>query len=219
MSIPVLSPIVDVSNTPYLTEYYINNAYLPKSFVGDPLNAIGWRDLVSPLDPRSGTSAPTWAVFRNGLYLYAFPSNAIREVFSNFHLQHDYYVGSPIFPHIHFTVNTTNSGVVRWGIEYTIAKGHQQAMGSIFEASTIVYVEQTVNGATDRYKHFIIEVANGISHANLEVDCIVMCRIFRDATHVNDTYPDSAFAIQSDLHYQVNRYATLNRSPNFYTTI
>ena len=40
--------------------------------------------------------------------------------------------------------------------------------------------------------------------------------VFRDATHANDTSPAAAFAFTCDVHYQSDRIATLNRSPNFY---
>jgi hypothetical protein len=177
----------------------------------------GWRDLFGGMDPRGGGSAPTWTLFRNGLYLYSFSATQMREVFASMHIDHDYAIGTPMYPHMHFTVNSTASGVVRWGFEYSVAKGHQQATGSIYGPSTIVYVEQTINGTTDQYKHFVAEVseANAIPPTNLEPDTVILMRVFRDATHPNDTYPDAVFGIQTDLHYQTSRWATKNKSPDF----
>jgi len=175
-----------------------------------------WRDLNSEIDPRSGNTAPAWTVFRNGIYFYAFSPSAMREVFSNFHFQHDYLLGSAVFAHVHFSINTQASGVVRWGIEYTIARGHQQTTGSTFPTTTTIYAEQTIVGTTDQYKHFVLDFP-GVTDSNIEPDTIMSCRLFRDATSVNDTYPDIVFGIKFDLHYQVDGYATVNRLPNFYT--
>ena len=180
--------------------------------------SYGWRDLFAPIDPRSTQSGPSWALFRDGIYLYAFNATQTREVFATFHLDHDYALGTKVYPHVHFTVNTTSSGVVRWGIEYTVAKGHQQVTGSTYGATTTVYVEHTINGATDQYKHFVSEVpeVDAIPATLLEPDSVILVRLFRDGAHPNDTYPDNVFGIQMDCHYQANTWATINKSPNFY---
>jgi hypothetical protein len=181
-------------------------------------DTYGWRDLFAPIDPRSSQSGPTWTLYRNGIYLYAFPANQTKEVFATFHLDHDYALGTAVYPHVHFTVNTTSSGVVRWGIEYTVAKGHAQVTGSTYGATTTVYVETTVTGGTDQYKHFVSEVslANAVPATLLEPDSVILVRIFRDTASPNDTYPDDVFGIQADVHYQANTWATLNKATNFY---
>lgn len=178
----------------------------------------GWKDLFGGMDPRSGVTGPTWTLFRNGIYLYAFSASQMREVFASFHIDHDYALGTVLYPHMHYTVNTTSSGVVRWGFEYTAAKGHQQSSGSIFGATTTVYVNQTINGATDQYKHFVAEVvlADAIPSTNIEPDSIILMRVFRDAANAADTYPDVVFGLQTDLHYQTARFSTPNKSPDFY---
>lgn len=178
----------------------------------------GWRDLLSSIEPRGGTNSPTWTSFRNGLYAYAFPSTKMTEVFSTYHIDHDYAMGTKVFPHLHFTVNSTVSGTVRIGFEYSVAKGHQQSVGSIFNATTTIYVNIDINGATDRYKHFVAEVSelDAIPSTLLEPDSIVMMRIFRDHTVANN-YTGNIFGLQADLHYQVGRLFTKNKSPNFYS--
>lgn len=54
------------------------------------------------------------------------------------------------------------------------------------------------------------------SYGNLEPNEIIMCRVFRDAAHANDTCTDNVFALTADLHYQCDRHSTKNRAPNFY---
>jgi hypothetical protein len=122
-----------------------------------------------------------------------------------------------MYPHVHISTNTTTSGTVRFGIEYTVAKGHQQATGSIFGPTTTVFVTATINGATDQYKHFVLEVgdANAIPSTNLEPDSMILMRVFRDNT-VAGNLAQPVFVFQADLHYRTARFATPNKAPNFY---
>jgi uncharacterized protein YqiB (DUF1249 family) len=99
-------------------------------------------------------------------------------------------------------------------IEYTLAKGHQQQK---FPATVTVYI-QTVVPANSLLTHMVSEVsdADALLSSSIEPDTVVKVRIFRDASHVNDTYPDAIHAWQSDLHYQSARIGTRHKSPNFF---
>lgn len=175
---------------------------------------IGWRDLTSDMFIRSGTSSPAVTQFRNGIYLYAFPFNQLREVFANFHIDHDYALGTSLYPHVHWAPNTTSTGTVRWGIEYTVAKGHQQ---QAFPATTTVFIEHTIS-TNMQYFHMVSEVsdAQAIPGTGIEPDTMIMMRIYRDAAHANDSFPDDVFGITVDMHYKASKFATRNKAPNFY---
>lgn len=177
----------------------------------------GWSDYLSSLSSgrTAGANVPTWSNFRDGINAYAFSATGSDEIWINFHINHDFKLGTAIYPHVHWSINTTNTGTVRWGIEYTVAKGHQQ---SNFGATNTIYVEQTV-AAPNQYGHYIAEVSDvdAISSAELEVDSVVLMRIFRDGSHANDTFPNPAFGLFVDLHVQVDRTSTLNKAPNFYS--
>ena len=127
----------------------------------------------------------------------------------NFHINHDYALGTPIHLHAHWVNPGTNTGVVRWGFEYSIAKGHQQ---EVFPASNIVYVNQACTG---QFFHMVAEINPGITSASLEPDAMLMVRVFRDAANAADTCTDAVALITADIHYQANRFATLNKAPNF----
>lgn len=176
----------------------------------------GWSEYLSSITSGrvAGANVPTFTTYRNGINAYAFSPTSMNEVWVNFHINHDFKLGTAIYPHIHWSPTTTNTGTVRWGIEYTIAKGHQQ---SNFGATTTVYVEQTVSAA-NQYGHYIAEVSDvdAISSAELEVDAVVLARVFRDAAHANDTFPDAVAGLFVDLHVQIDRVSTLNKAPNFY---
>lgn len=173
----------------------------------------GWRDLVMGIDVKPAGIVPTLQNFRDGIYLWGFDPDTNQEAYAQGHIDHDYQLGSALYPHVHFAVNVTNTGTVRWGIEYTLAKGHQQMA---FGPTNTLYVEMAITGT--QYMHYIAEVnlANVIPGTNIEPDTMILFRFFRDASHVNDTFPGTAYFLTADIHYQVDRYATVNKAPNFY---
>ena len=180
------------------------------NFEGEP----GWDDLIGPMAGGKTTTAndPTWAVFRNGIYSYSFPQNAMTELWLVFHLNHGYAPGTKIYPHIHWATAGTDTGVVRWGIEYTIAKCYDQ---QAFPASSTIYLEHAASATP--YMHQISETTepNAIVATNLEPDSLILVRVFRDGTHANDTCTNAAFGLTCDLHFQRNGVSTLNRNYPF----
>lgn len=179
----------------------------------DSRTKLGWRDNIIQMTPRGGVTEPPLVQFRDNIYLLSFSQFDNMEAFGNFHVDHDYALNTPLYLHIHWSTSTTSIGTVRWGFEYSVAKGHQQ---EAFPATTTVYVEQTTDGTP--YKHYVAELsdANAIPGTNIEPDTIILCRVFRDATHPNDTLDGGAFGICLDLHYQADKLTTTNKRPNFY---
>ena len=180
------------------------------------MQAGGWRDLEGQFNVKSsGVDRPTFAVTLNGLYGYRWSPTTMQWEAIDFHLGHDYKAGTKVYPHVHFRPILNSSGVVRWGFTYTASKGHGQQAGMPIPVT--VYKEFTVplNSAGT---HFIAEldIVDAIPATYLEPDAVIHMTVFRDATHANDTYPADVWAWQCDLHYQTDRYATLNKAPNFY---
>lgn len=182
------------------------------------LYALGWKDNLSSFNSAktAGANVPAWSLIRNGLYAYEFVATLLKEVWLNFHIGHDYAPGTDLYPHVHFVPLTDEvEGVVRWGVEYSYA---DRDTGE-FPATTTVYIEQTV-AANSQYLHIVCEVsdADAISGDGevINPDGVVMCRIFRDGAHVNDTYAGSVAGIFADLHYQSDRDATISKAAPFY---
>lgn len=183
---------------------------------GMPLYPLGWKDSLSSFSAgkTAGSNVPAWVLIRDGLYAYEFSATLLKEVWLNFHIGHDYAPGTNIYPHVHFVPSSDEvEGVVRWGFEYSYADREGD-----FPASTTVYIEQTV-AANSQYKHIVSEVtdSNVISAADFEIetDGVLMCRVFRDAAHANDTYAGTVFGIFADLHYQSDRDTTINKAAPF----
>ena len=182
----------------------------------------GWRDLPTEISVKgSGANNPSFTVFRDGISLHEFVGagggSAIRECWAEYHLNHDYKPNSDIYLHVHFAVgNTASSGNVKFNFEYTIAKGHQQGAGSVFSATTTTSAIVAVNAGSN-YEHHVAEIAVPISSTKLEVDSVILCRIYRDHSDVQDTFAESVWLIFTDVHYQFDRSGTKNRLPNFYS--
>lgn len=181
------------------------------------IDAAGyWDDYTATLDAakKGATNPPDWAVFRGNIYEYAFDKTTEQDVFVSFHILHNFKKGSAVYPHVHWSPGVSeDTGVVRWGIEYSLAKGHDQ---EAFPAATTIYVEQAGPGIA--YRHMITEasVEDAISTASLEPDTVIMVRLFRDASHANDTFDADAYGIELDLHYLQDRIGTINKAPDFY---
>lgn len=181
----------------------------------------GWNDLVQDVRVGTGTNAPSLTQFRDGIWAYEFAAATMNEVWANFHIRHDYdptggTVPGMVYPHVHWSAATTATGVVRWGIEYTLARRHESTGVRTFGPTTTLYIEHEVM-AGEQYLHHVNEAAdgNGIPGTNLEVDALILCRFFRDAAHINDTYPDPVHLLTVDIHYPCDVLATPSRFPPF----
>lgn len=178
-------------------------------------NKYVWRDEKASFLIRSIGSkySPDWGVLFGEFEGIIFPASRLTQVWVNYHIDHDIALETKLYPHVHWMPTDDRSGIVRWGFEYTIAKGHGQS--AFFQTTKTVYVNQAIP-ANSRFKHMIAEVsdADAILSSEIEPDSVVMMRVFRDGG--NDTYARGVHAWQADLHYQVARIGTVNKSPNFY---
>jgi len=177
-------------------------------------NGRVWYDLTSNFIVRNfnGGNNPSFGVVQGNLQGLLFSATTMNQVWCDYHISHDIALGTKLYPHVHWMPITDDVGVVRWGIEYTVAKGHQQQS---FHSPVTVYVTQHIT-TPSRFLHCIAEVSelDAVPAINVEPDSFVKIRVFRDA--VNDSYPAAIHAWHCDLHYQIERTGTINRAPNFY---
>lgn len=165
------------------------------------IDPSGWDGFLGPLATAKSITAtnPSWTDFMEGISGWLFSATALNEMWVTFHIDHTWKAGTAIYLHVHWALNGVAAGIVRWGIEYTVAKGYNR---QAFGATTTVFIEQAVTGVF--IQHMIAEasIENVIPTAALEPDCLILARIFRDAAHANDTCTDGAFAYSCDLHCQ-----------------
>ena len=175
-----------------------------------------WKDLTGEFTVRNltGGNNPNWGTVFDNLQGLIFSASSMNQVWVDFHIGHDIALGTKLYPHVHWMPLTNGSGTVRWGIEYSVAKGHQQ---EAFHPSVTVYVNHVVT-ANSLKKHYVSEVseADAIPPTHIEPDSFVKIRVFRDANNPIDTYTGEVHSWFADLHYQAERIGTMNKAPNFY---
>jgi hypothetical protein len=184
----------------------------------------GWEDIVQAVIIQYGApTAPTLQNWDGNFNGYAFPPDVMTECFINFHIDHRYddvggtYPGM-IYPHVHAAINTSSLGTIRFGVEWKAAKRADAAGAAPYTVAVTNYIEYVIPPEGRRYWHIVAESpdGDGIPQGGvLQVDAMVKCRIFRDAAHPNDTFPDSVFLDTVDVHVPVDVACTPNRQYPF----
>jgi hypothetical protein len=184
----------------------------------DLRTAAGWKDYTTAFSSQRvpAQNAPTWAPFNPG----AWPEGVVVEELSfavgnylpleHFHINHDVAPGGVALFHCHWTTNSTNTGNVKWAFIFTRARGHQQ---EAFSTPTVVYVEQAAVGTP--YWHMTAEINLTDAITLIEPDELIKVVVKRVAASSNEN-TDTVFGLTADIHYESDRDATPNRSPDFY---
>jgi hypothetical protein len=170
----------------------------------DSRTTVGWQNLNGDMNIAGIPSPPTMSVYQ-GVYLPSFDPDNIQECTVVFHMPHDYIPGTDIYPHGHFMSATNGTGTLRWGFTLSFANE-----GDAFTTPGTSYVEHTMTAGM-KDVHHLVETPTPVSIPTLSYDSIVFMRVWRDATHVNDTYPDPIFLVQVDLYYQSQGFGTVAR--------
>lgn len=170
----------------------------------DSRTAEVWQNLRGHMDTEGIPNSPPMELFNSTMYMHAFSSSVEQEVSCIFHMPKDYKIGTDTYPHGHVTVTTASSGVVRWKITMSYA-----GEGAVFSSPYTFYVEEDVL-TTDTNKCLLME-AGAMVIPDLTTDAIILFRIARDATHINDTYPDAAYLMQVDLYYRSQGFGEVTR--------
>jgi len=181
-----------------------------------------WLDLTGEISIISTAPNPAaMESYRDGIWQIAFDEGD--AAFINFHLPHDYVVGTPIFMHIHWSHNSTvvTGGSATFGFEMIYSKGHNQ--GAFAASSTLTILQ---NASTTQYQHMIAEAQASTTGGSpvaldtdlLEPDGIICCRVFLDSNDIvtsNLSVP-KPFVHFVDIHYQSTGIGTKNKTPNFW---
>ena len=158
-----------------------------------------------------------WAVYQGNIRQFQFSNLVTNEVWFEFHINHDYALGTDMYIHVHWSCNVAPTGNVKWSFDISYAKGHNQAA---FPAEITTTVTQASSGT--QYQHMLAEVVftdDGsalVDRDLLEPDGIILVRMWRDPADAADTLDQAPFVHFCDIHYQKARFATKNKAPNFY---
>jgi hypothetical protein len=173
----------------------------------------GWRDNIQTFTASNGggTTPPTWNNMGNGMYGWEFTTGD--ELFVSFHIDHDYKLGSDAFPHVHFMVTSTMTAgqQITWNVGYVKARGHHQG-DSFLGGQTLLTLQYIADGTEVPGEHLIVECSLAQAFDLLEPDTMVLVRV----EMVSENVSGKIYGLACDIHYQVDRYATPNKSPDFY---
>lgn len=185
---------------------------------------FGFADLLGEVFQRNtGASKPTRAVWKGGTFGFQFAAGKNEEF--EFHIPHDYVLGTEIFLHIHWGHNktTVTGGTVTFDYELTYSKGHGQGVFGTNAISTIVSATAT----TAQYSHELSEgqvsVSGGsgtqIDTDGLEPDGVIKATVGVNANNLTVSsggVPDP-FIHYVDIHYQsTGLIGTKGKAPDFY---
>jgi len=186
--------------------------YIKTKLIGT--STLGWSNLIMPFSAAkgNGTTEPVWSDTGNGLYAFLFTTGD--ELMTSGHVTHDYAVGTVAYPHIHwFTDETMTPGQqLTWRVNWICAKGHVQG-DSLTAATTQFDMVFTADGTEVAGEHIITECSIAQALDLIEPDAICKFKFELLSSNVSG----NVFGEQADLHYQIDRIATKNKAPDFYT--
>jgi len=197
------------------------NAGIKTDSLGTP--SYPWHDIIGNIHVEAGgAQTPEFVPYQGGIKALQFALSD--EGFLDFHIPHDYVVGTEVYIHVHWSHTSTlvTGGTVTWGFEMSYAKGHNQGAFLV-----PVSVGLIASASSTQYQHMIPEVlitsigggATSISVGDIEPDGIVMVRVYLDSNDitVSGGLAPEPFVHFVDLHYQSTGIGTKQKSPDFWT--
>lgn len=175
----------------------------------------GWEDLTASLASAGvpSNNAPIMANFGPTHTLqrkeYKFAINDYLFV-QPFHIRHDIKPNGSAFVHVHWSTSGTDTATVKWEFTLQRALGHQQAA---FGTPITITVEQAATGTA--WTHMVAECDVSDAITLTEPDELILVTLRRIANGTFDNAND-VFGLTVDFHYETDRHATPNKSPNFY---
>lgn len=170
----------------------------------------------------SGASAPYWGSFIGNLYANIFENNKDQSVYFGVQMPHAWLQGSDLGAHVHWTTNGATGPYaspaplgtkVVWSMEYQWVN-----IGENFSTST----NNTISGFTPLTtsninadnslavgEHAITPIGT-ISGTGKNFSSVLVCRVTRLGSDVNDTYTGAVALLSIDFHYQIDSFGTSN---------
>lgn len=201
-----------------------NGIYIPKSAsagikIDETSPDWGWHDLNGMISTYADdVDRALLATYIGNIKNLQFDVN--KQAFINFHIPHDYALGTDIYIHVHWSHNSLSvtSGAPNFIFEGTYSKGHNTGAFGM-----PVSVNCTDTASTTQYQHIISEsllsnvggTGGLIDTSIIEPDGVFLTRLFLSANTMDGGA--KPFVHFVDIHYQSTGVATKNKTPNFYT--
>ncbi|PLX01557.1 MAG: hypothetical protein C0595_14280 [Marinilabiliales bacterium] len=170
--------------------------------------ATVWDDIQIPgLAAKAKDKAPVMDIFLGETQLYHFSqaiTNSEEQVYFTIQFPHSW-AGTTIYPHVHYTPETNPAAdeSARWGLEYTWVE-YNDVTPIVFPSTETVYVDAEVSSSSAK-KHLIASFGPIIPSSDQNnISSMMVCRLFRNSGHANDTYTGRVALLQFDIHYEKN---------------
>ena len=167
-------------------------------FNGD---ATVWDDLRVPVtSTKPGNTLPDFTAWlaAGGLKTWFFDGGGrAEEVHFTVQLPHSWKIGTDLVPHVHWTDTNIDTGNVRWSLEYTWADEN-----GTFGASTTIHKVIAVSGVP--WKHVRTDFAAIDGSGITGISSMLVCRLYRDSSHADDTFTGDAALLEIDFHYEID---------------
>jgi len=155
---------------------------------------------------KRGVGNPPAEGLKDGFVTFDFDDSTEEEVFFKFIVPDDYEVGTNMSMHLMFFVDTAPASAknVRWCIEWkAIAPGETVDFTSGTGTLCDTHAITTGTPANDA---ILIECEDMTGGAGaIAAEDLLLCRLYRDATHADDTFVGDARLIKAHVHYTANK--------------
>jgi hypothetical protein len=158
---------------------------------------------------REGAGNPAELMpFIGDISAYSYAPTSLSESFTNWDVPFSWAPGTDLYLAFHWSPgNSTATGNVVWGIDYTWA----EVGGTFGSQVTELYTAASDGTAYKHYQTVSTPYPGGDANYNMRF----LLRIFRDGANGADTFPDPAFLIGVDFYYQVNKFGTPSFTPPY----
>jgi hypothetical protein len=169
--------------------------------------ATNFNDIqVTPVSTyKEGTNAPSFLTFKGSLQALTFTNAGTdQQVFFSIQMPHNWKEGSTIYPHIHWSPQSSTTGVVVWGFEYSWVN-YDATTPIAFPNSVTLSQASSAIASGDNDKHLITAFSSITPDGTQgKISSILMCRLFRNSSNASDTYNGSAALLSFDIHYEMD---------------
>ena len=161
-----------------------------------------WDDLRFPVaNLKTGSAGvPSW---NNTYGVYEFLIN--EYLFCQVQLPHAWEVGSILKPHIHWAKTTSDTGLVKWQMDYRWAK-----IGEVIDSSwtTIAAEIPAVSDNDTAWTQALTAFPEIATPSDIQISDMLLCKISRETPAGASYGSNPAALLEFDIHYKIDSFGS-----------
>lgn len=174
-------------------------------------NATVWDDLLALQYARTlGSKDPSMDLWNGTIYTWAFDDDAAgseEELFFTIQTPHDMKIGSSLYPHVHWSPDTSTAQNVTWVFTYQWANINENY------GNTISTLRKSCNTIAVKHRHNMCSFP-AMAKTNSTLSSVIVGRLYRDSANATDTSTVKAWLLGFDLHYEKDKLGSANEASN-----